>query len=88
MSKAGQLKSFGDNLKITLRLDCSLCTSETFEREYEVGDVDDFEKTKNEFSNEAHKAGWRESESKVFGQIGIHCKFCHANRNNRKYFNE
>ena len=88
MSKAGQLKSFGDSLMITLKLDCTICSSETFEQEYNVLDIEDFEKTKIDFTKLAYANGWRESSSSVFGQIGILCKFCHANRNNKKYFNE
>lgn len=85
IKKAGQITVFSDNIEAELKMECCICNNK-FERNYSVGDIDDYRIAKEEFSQEAYSEGWRYSTSSVFNHIGIHCPSDHKNRNNPKKF--
>lgn len=83
--KEKQLKSFRMNYTAVYKMECCIC-SDQFEEEFECHHYEDPEEAEKKFSETLYKEGWRESTSKVYGHIGIHCPECHKNRNNEKHF--
>jgi hypothetical protein len=82
---AGHLEVFRDNIETEFKMECCTCNT-SFIEYYDVGCIDNYDKTKKEFSQKAYRAGWRYSNSTVFQHKGIHCPTCHKHRNNKKHF--
>lgn len=86
MSKKAQLDIFSNNVEATFSLTCCICSNSFEEIEESLGFIDNIQERIEEFTENAYEEGWRESQSKVYQHIGIHCPECHKNRNNEKHF--
>lgn len=83
ITKKEQLKSFKENISAIFKLTCVICEKEF---EYELDQFDGDPSEIKDFVKSAYAKGWRQSESKIHDQIGIHCPECHKYRNSAKYF--
>jgi len=60
-------------------VECCICGETSLSRgNFSHGDK---EAEFDEFARELHENGWRISNSKTFGHIGLHCHDCHKKRN-------
>jgi hypothetical protein len=84
-SKRNQILIFQNNQTVIFKMECVGCGI-VFEHESDSFDDETLGYISEEAAQEAYKEGWRNSTSKVFDHIGIHCPECHKNRNNPKYF--
>jgi hypothetical protein len=83
-----QLEFFKENIKTKLIMECCSCNN-TYVEHFDIKEIEDYEKTKQEFAKKAYEKGWRYSVSTIFAgrrNKAIRCKSCHTNRNNKNYF--
>lgn len=85
VSKLNQLDTFEKNIKTEFKMECATC-NKTFEKQYDVGRINDYKVVAQEFAKKAYNDGWRESHSSVFNHTAIHCPECHEHRNDKKHF--